>query len=180
MQTSVVPIEEHGSQVPAASLTGQQGDELRSHSAARPPHPSCNQLWYFFLVGRITAWHQHFSPWALTATAALTITAPGQVAVYRTPLRKEQQGKEESCIKYFRSVKLIWLAAAALVEASVTSCWKCSSFSITAQLRLVRGSRGSRSSLHFLNWQLEKLYSTGRDKRHRASEECVAEEREEW
>lgn len=63
---------------------------------------------------------------------------------------------------------------------SVTGYWTCTSFSVTLQSEISAGSQGSRSSLHFLNWQLEKLYSTGRDKRHGASEECVGEERKQW
>lgn len=49
---------------------------------------------------------------------------------------------------------------------SVTGYLRCTSFSVTLQSEISAGSPGSRSSLHFLNWQLEKLYSTGHDKRH--------------
>lgn len=52
------------------------------------------------------------------------------------------------------------------VDTSVTGYWRCTSFSVTSQSEISAGSQGSRSSLHFLNWQLEKLYSTGHDKRH--------------
>lgn len=53
-------------------------------------------------------------------------------------------------------------------------------FFVTQQFEISEGSSGSHSSLHFLNWQLEKLYSTWRDKRQGASEEGVTTERKEW
>lgn len=51
------------------------------------------------------------------------------------------------------------------MDTTVTGYWRCASFSVTLQCEISAGSQGSRSSLHFLNWQLEKLYSTGHDKR---------------